>query len=136
MNLLSDVRQFLEIFRAHLPDTVIAEYEHGTQRPGTLTIDGAPRAGTLCFLEQEFVDRIFRRSEDFEYISPDQTFFKGQPTFNQHIRLLNGTLLQLTKKYDVAKIRHCRPSGMLRQLLQLIAPSSHWDTIILMLLVL
>lgn len=106
MNLLSDVRQFLEIFRAHLPDTVIAEYEHGTQRPGTLTIDGAPQAGTLYFLEQEFVDRIFRRSEeDFEYISPDQTFFKGQPTFNQHIRLLNGTLLQLTKKYDVAKIK-------------------------------
>jgi hypothetical protein len=106
LNLLSDVRQFLEIFRAHLPDTVIAEYEHGTLRTGTLTIDGAPRPGTLYFLEQDFIDRIFRRSEeDLEYISGDQTYFKTRPNFNQHIRLLNGTLLQLTKKYNATRIK-------------------------------
>jgi hypothetical protein len=103
LNLLSDVRQFLEIFRAHLPDSVIAEYEHGKTKQGALTIDGSPEPGTLYFLAQEFVDKIFRRSEDdFEYIDTDRT--KLSKTFNQHVRMLNDTVVQLTKKYNADAI--------------------------------
>ena len=87
--ILTDVRYYLEIFRGHLPDSVIGEYEHGF--PETYTHTGDPEKGTLLFLEQNFLDAWFRNSDqDYEYQTSDRANMKK--TLSHYNRILNNTV--------------------------------------------